>query len=408
MVGYTMRQQGISISVYDPKIDPTAGSYNPRGQLVDSQLVTKVQSYSHELANNWGWKSIMITLGGPPSYLDSWYESGIGRHIEVYDSSGEIITAGFVNRVTVTSNTMRASRGPLIEVCNRCSVVYTPIIYFQNVTPPIMGTEKSTTIAEKDDSQLKYGIIEKVVSGGQLRDETQFTGINEAENLRDKYLEEHQEPDMGDKSFSLGNMNDPAITLEILGYYAWLDLYIYNQSTVGSYTWVSEVMKIVLTADPNGIFSTNYNEIEQNTLLALRYQNDNKTAQSILKEFINQGNDVDDQRRIFGVFEDQKIRYNTIPSTFEYYYKISGKNQNIRQYTTGEDGAIIKPWNVQAGKWMFISDFLPGRFTDTDNKKSDPRAMFIENVNFSAPFGLSVNGIGISELAQYMAKLGVS
>lgn len=402
MIGTFLANNGISMAVYQPDIDPVVGSYTPRYLLVDDKFIKKMQSYSHELSNDWGYKSISLTIGGSQTYLDDWYEKGIGRHIEVYNTAGQVIIAGFVNRVTLTSGTMQASRGPLIDVCNRASVIYTPIID-TSVAPPITGAEKSTVIAEDDDSQAKYGILEKVLSGGQLLDDGT---TDEAEDYRDRYLDENREPDTGDKGISIGNNGDPAIQLEILGYYAWLDLYIYSAITTGT-TTISAKMQAVLGADPNGIISTDYSDIETNNLLTAAYDNDNRTAKTIIEEMVQRGNDTTDERRIFGVFDNQKVVYRTIPDDFTYYYKISSRNQYIRLYSGGENGAIVKPWDVQAGKWLFIGDFLPGRFTDTTNKKDDPRAMFIESVSFSAPHGLSINGIGVSELPQYLAKLGV-
>jgi hypothetical protein len=155
------------------------------------------------------------------------------------------------------------------------------------------------------------------------------------------------------------------------------------------------------------VISADFVGIEPNALLVANYDNDNRTAKTIIEEMVKRGNDTTDDRRIFGIFERQKAVYQTIPSEFEYYYKLSSRNQAIRRFRGGENGEIVKPWDVQAGKWLFIGDFLPGRFTDMTNKKDDPRAMFIESVSFSAPYGLSINGIGVSELAQYLAKMGV-
>lgn len=397
-----VKQSGISIFAYRPTIDPSAGTYIVRGQIIDNKVVEKLQSYSHELSNDGGYKSCSITLGGSQSYLDEWYENGIGRHIDVYSSGGVPIWQGFVNRITQTTNTLQASRGPLIDICNRASVVYTPIID-TSVAPPITGVEKSTIIAEDTNSQSKYGIIEKVLSGGQLLDDGT---TNEAEDYRDRFLDENREPDTSDKGISLGNSGDPAIQLEILGYYAWLGLYIYSSVTTGT-TTVSAKMQTILGADPNGIFSTNYSNIEANNLLVTNYDNSNRTAKTIIEEMFKRGNDTTDERRIFGVFENQRIYYNTIPSDFTYYYKLSNRDQNIRLFKNGESGAVIQPWDVMPGKWLFIGDFLPGRFTNSTNKKADPRAMFIESVSFTAPHGLSLNGIGVSELPQYLAKLGI-
>ena len=402
MIGGFFRQNGISIVAYNPSINPSAGTYIPRFEVADGNLISKIQSYSHEKDNEFGYKTISITLGDQRAKLDDWYENGIGRHIEVYNEAGEIIHAGFVNRVTLTSNAMQASRGPLIDICNRCSVMYTPITD-TSVSPPLTGAEKSTIIADDVDSQFKYGIIEKVLSGGQLLDDGT---TDEAEDYRDRFLNENREPNTGDKGLSIGNSGDTAIQLEILGYYAWLDLYIYSTITTGTII-VSNKIISAISSDPNGIFSTDYSFIETNNLLTAAYDNENNTAKTVIENLVSRGNDTDDNRRIFGVFERETIKYSTIPDEFEYYYSLSSRDQNIRVYNSGNGGQIVRHWNIEPGKWLFISDFLPGRFTDITNKKDDPRAMFIESISFSAPHGVSLNGVGINELPQYLAKLGV-
>lgn len=401
-VGAYLAQSGISMAVFEPFIDLTTGNYYAKNQLVDSRLVEKLQAYGHELSNSAGYSSISVTIGGNQSYIDEWYESGVGRHVEVYNTAGAVICAGFVNRLTVSSSTLQASRGPLTELCNRCSVAYTPILDV-SVSPPITGSEKSTILVDNTVSQENYGIIEKVLSGGQLLDDGT---TNEAEDYRDRYIDENKDLRTSDKGLSLGNSGQPSVSLEILGYYAWLDFYIYSSIAVGT-TTLSAKMQTVLGADPNGVISSNYVDIESNALLVANYDNDNRTAKTIIEEMVKRGNDTTDARRIFGVFEGQRAIYQTIPDYFDYYYKLGSRNQNIRIYASGENGMIVKPWDVQAGKWLFIGDFLPGRFTDQADKKDDPRAMFIESVSFSAPYGLSVNGIGVSELAQYLAKMGV-
>lgn len=404
-IGSFFTQNGISISAFKPTVNPSAGSYEPRGQEFDKSMINRLVSYSHSKNSKWGYKSVGISITGPiMGYLDKWYDEGLGVHIEVYNKAGGVIMAGFVNRVTLSSGTLSASRGPLVDLCNRCSVIYTPIIDV-SVSPPLTGAEKSTVIAEDSSSQEKYGIIEKVLSGGQLLDDGT---TDEAEDYRDRYLDENREPGTGDKGLSLGNAGEATIQLEVLGYYAWLNLYIYSTILTGT-TTVSAKMQSVLGADPTGIFSTNYSGIETNSLLTPVYDNDNRTAQTIIEKMVERGNDTDDTRRIFGVFDEQKVVYKSIPDEFDYLYRISSRDQKIRRYSTGNSvGNVVDPWDVEAGKWLFLGDWLPGRFTSTVNKKDDPRAMFLEDVTFNAPYGLSMNGVGISELPQYLAKLGVS
>jgi hypothetical protein len=78
----------------------------------------------------------------------------------------------------------------LLDVGNRISVVYTPILD-ATVDPPVVGVRQPTAIAEDSDSQDRYGIVEKVLSGG-----TCFQA--DAERYRDTFLAENALPQTGE------------------------------------------------------------------------------------------------------------------------------------------------------------------------------------------------------------------
>jgi hypothetical protein len=67
------------------------------------------------------------------------------------------------------------------------------------------------------------------------------------------------------------------------------------------------------------------------------------------------------------------------------------------------------PWNVLPARWIFRPDFLVGRFLPISAASlgSDPRAAFIEVVQFDAPYSLSINGRKLSQLDQVLARRGL-
>ena len=78
------------------------------------------------------------------------------------------------------------------------------------------------------------------------------------------------------------------------------------------------------------------------------------------------------------------------------------KRQDIETYTTGE---TVRPWDVLPARWMFLPDFLAGQFQPTD-RRLDPRFLFIESVQFTAPSTVQISGQKISRIPQMIARLG--
>lgn len=398
MVSSHKQSRNLSISAFQPAIDPVGGTYDVDNSLISDNLAFLIDTYSHNKNTTVGHDSFSFALKVTQAELDDWYESGLGRHIQVYDHGQNKLIDGFVNNVSVNSVFLSASRGPLLDVNNRVSVMYSPKDV--SVFPPISGATTETTIANDTESQKRYGILEAVLSGGTILDDGT---TNWADVMRDKHIDEFRFPSTTDKGVSLGDESEPSVTIDVLGYYYFLSKYAYNSTTPAT-TTLSAQLQTILGADPNGVISTDYSQIEANALIVPIGEDRNRFADTIIKELITLGNDVDDTRRIFGVYNDQRVRYYNIPTEFEYEIALRDPTQNIHLFG---NGPIVEPWNVEAGKWLFISDFLIGRVPANTELKNDPRAMFIESVSYSTPFGLSLNGIKVSELPQLFAKVGM-
>ncbi len=318
-----------------------------------------------------------------------------------------------------------------MNVANRVSVVYTPYVDI-TVPEPTTGETTETTIAEDEESQRRYGILETIVNGGTLTDDATFCGggctpTNQAEELRDAYLNEYKNPETSHTVTSTTGEN-PSLVLSCLGYVEWLSKYIYNRTEeecwqISRWTppvwmrsvvyndegsvsiWLPDKIKMVLAADPNGIISTDYSDIletNQYLLLANCIENQNKTAKAIIDELVAQG-DAYDNRTIFGISKGRKAYYRAVPNEIEYYYQIYSRDR----FVLDKSGAVVQPWNVQAGKWLRLTDFMVGYMTGND-LRSDPRNIFIETVRYEAPYGLQIQGNKIAKVKQLMAKFGVS
>jgi hypothetical protein len=69
-------------------------------------------------------------------------------------------------------------------------------------------------------------------------------------------------------------------------------------------------------------------------------------------------------------------------------------------------GAAVKPWRVLPGKWLQVTDFLPGSSYAT--LLEDPRCMFIERVSFSIPWDVQLQGGDTDTAPQVLAQQGLA
>ena len=387
---------GISISVFKPTIDIAGGpTYTMRGELVDGWLNQNIDSYNHEILANGGWWSASMSLSGSLTDMEDWLVNGLNRHVEVSNSALVKIWEGFVNQVSLSAGTLQATRGPLMDIANRVSVVYTPILD-ATVAPPIEGSETTTTIANNVASQASYGIFEQVISGGKLLDDGT---TDDATELRDTYLAESREPETGEE-INLGSSTVASVQIDLLGYVHRFQRWIY-QDTVAATAQLDAMLPAILAADPNAIFTAANSTIATNALLVSGYSNDNRMAWDVIQELVSLG-DAAANRYTFGVYDNQHAIYAIAPDTTAYQHRIAGESMDIETYTTGE---TVRPWDMLPARWLFLPDFLAGQFQPTD-RRLDPRFLFIESVQFTAPSTVQISGQKISRIPQMIARLG--
>lgn len=360
--------------------------------VVDDQISFKQDSYSHEILANGGYDKASFTITDRQQKLEDWYENGIGRHIEIFNESLRKIGEYFVNEVKINLGGFSATRGPLLNVRNRVTGVYQTASY--NTNPPIGGVQARTSTANDTNSQGLYGIREITLDIGEGRTQT------EANQVRGTYLREYKDPETTE-SLSPGAGSGPNVEVVCLGYYHLLD-YIYSQTANTGTQNLRAKIRAVLDAEPNSIFSNDYTSVATNALQVPQYDDEEKEAWSIIQDLVARG-DSSDNRYIFQILNERKAYYNAVPTTFEYQYALSDPQQKIEKYNAGYR---VFPWNVEAGKWILISDFLVGS-TIPSNIRQDKRAIFIESVSFSAAYGLDIKGGKVQSLPQKIARLGI-
>lgn len=346
------------------------------------EIVSSVDSYTHQNDADGGFKNCSFTFKSSIEDIEDWLKYGLGRHIIAYSDDTNRIFEGFVNEISANLGTLTINRGPLVDISNRVTVRYTDFT---------VGQPANTTAQNDTDSQGLYGIWHKVFSVGSVSSAT-------AENIRNTYLQEGKYPETG-VTISPGS-GSLSITVNCLGYIEFLT-YPYNEATDTTYTLREKVLE-VLGDSPNAVFSTDYSYIETNTLSVTRLDNDYRQADTVIGDLVDMGGDSNNNRRLFGCYEDRILFLQEIPSTVEYIFRLSDTSGLVRDLANN----VIDPWNIRPGKWLQILDLLPGEGTPT-NLREDPRMVFIETVTFTAPYDFSINGGKTNTVTQQLAKLGL-
>lgn len=388
--------KGLSILISVPLV---------QGDDVIDNVADIVESYQHTISANGGYISADIVMKGNQEFLEGWLQYGLGRDIKVFGPQQQLIWEGYVNQVDVTMGGATFTRGPLSNLGNRVSAMYTP--YMRkctdlNVDPdcvddgePITGTTTETPIVEDFYSQSKYGIWEKVLNIGEA-------WPVDAEYIRDIFLTESAYPE-GNPSLSLSsNEGDLSLKLSCRGYIDWLG-YSYNYETDNLSDEVSDIIIQIVTAEPNGIFSTQHDKIDYNPIIIPRGTSENKTAATLIGDILALGGGNYD-RWTFGVYGGRKFVYTSIPTDVEYVYYKTGRTQQVETMA----GAVVEPWDVLPCKWVAIPTFLTGFGIKIEDYRNDPRVFFGEEVSYTAPDQVTISGAKLRRLEQLLAQKGLA
>jgi hypothetical protein len=390
----------LSFQLWQPKINPASPLYTPRGTFL-GEITNQVEDYSQVLTPIHGMKSAGLTIKVNQFKAEEWIEEGLGRHVEVIADVGGLRFAGLVNKLTWTLGGFTVVRGPLTQVVNSVVVAYGRTDLNTGTTTG--GETTFTPAAEDTDSQARYGRLETIINAGDRE-------VPTAAQIRDTYLEDHKDPQT-DKSLAIGATGsaDSVLTLELLGYWQFMTRYTYTNASVGT-TNPSAKIDDVLAGDPLGIFDPTTANIERNTTLfdVRETETDRMTAFEVVRDVVAIGF-PSSVRAIFGVYFDQDSGlpywdYRQIPDTIDYASELGGSQPQVKEYLAG---ALVLPWNVLPGRWLFYPDFLAGRVAPGVPIRFDPRNQFLESVTYTAPAMLTLEGAKVKRTDQLLNRLGI-
>lgn len=378
-----MEPPNLSINVYTRPIDGADFLYR----------LNQPEGYSHTILANGGYWNASFTLPGRIVDMDDWIANGLGRLITVYDETLSICWQGFVNEVEAVYGPLTVKYGPLLGIANQVRITYSTVDI--TTSPPTVGLRATTAAVRDTTSQVLYGIIPKMLSTGGATPVT-------AAQITTTYLAEHARPKTTKTWAGGGQMaSAPSLTVSCVGAAQWL-MYPYNYTASSGAVNASAKIVAIIAANPNIAWLPFTGSLATNTLQVQRWENDYNLAWDLIMEVVAQG-DAANNRWLFGVYEDYTCRYEAAPTTVEYNQRLTDAAQRVTLAT----GAPVPPWRVLPGKWLLFPDLLVGGSIPAD-LKDDPRAMFIESVTYTQPFGLELQGGSTDTLKQLLGQLGLS
>lgn len=334
----------------------------------------EISSYSQNIGANVGYDGASLSLKINKYDIVELANWLIGKEMFTYVDTS-IIWSGIVNSISFVLGSENIEVGPYLDISNKILVKYTDYL---------TGVPNVTTYANNTDSQNQYGVLVKILNGGSI-------SATNANKIRDKYLLENAYPRIN-KSISTGG--SLSFSINCIGHYHLLGTYNYNDSSTDSGNLSTKIQSVV-AAQPNSIFSTDYTNIETNTLSVSFNEYSDRMAIEIIKELVSLGDDTTDNKSVFGVY-NRIPYYRTIDYNTKYYLDISSKQQNI----SSPNGYALRPWEIKPGYFMeFIGD---RQFSINNQTKS-----FIDSVTYTYPYSFQIQSGDSGTLSQQLAKLGI-
>lgn len=350
------------------------------------------QNWRHNINSFGGFDTASFDMIDSPNVMEDWTTNGLGRSIVAYDDALTPMWEGFVNSISINEGGLAVTVGPLTDVANRVFAVYSGVD--TSVYPPEIGVRKRTPTFSNLTSQAEWGIWPETLSMAGVTDAN-------ADQLVQMYLKEHGDPEISSQfSFSRGGVS---LTVECIGWYRTL-LHVYNYTALSGDIAISTRIQEIITAQLNAWISTDYSQIVANTSTVPRYENDDTIALEHLRGLTAMG-DASLNRHLFGVYEDRKVVYQQASTQIDYEIRLKDSSQKILD----PGGAVVPPWRVRPGKWVFFSDFMPGLGAPYPVLHEDPRLLQIESVQYDSnvQFGVQLTGGHSSKYEQKSARLGL-
>lgn len=291
--------------------------------------------------------------------LESFFEYGLGRDIKAYNHKGTVDYHGFILSMRMNTG-IHVLKKSMQNIANKMWARY-------DDSGGVNPTARST-VYQHTASQNRFGIIEKVIGGGQ---QSGAAAINQA--VQNK-LATIAWP-MVDFDYEAGK-GQPYIEIVGIGYHHTLGWRTYNQTAVAGNADLSVVAADVISECGDFIASSN---ITTNTISVPREYDTDRYAKDTLISLAAMG-DSSGNRCLSRVIEDRKYTMGPVRSDTFVKYTINVWELDGR--IADDQGAILDPDEVDANEWIRWSSAAKPTSTVYTHNIDDPNISFIESVSY--------------------------
>jgi len=215
-----------------------------------------------ERTADWTFGRLRFTMPGSRPELEDFFEYALGRNVKVHNDRGEIDYEGFIFALDLNTGVHRLKKS-LQHIFNRCWARY-------DATGGVGATQRSTVLNDAN-SQARFGIIERVIGGGQ---QSGLAAIDQGvQNKLEWFTWPQINPDFG------AGRGDPSIQITAVGYAHTLKWRVYNQVAVGGDANLSVVASAVIAECGDFIASS---DIDLNLLQVPREYDTDRAALDIM------------------------------------------------------------------------------------------------------------------------------
>lgn len=374
---------GFTVLYYEPL---------PKGGSWLGEINVNLENWRHTISAFGGFDQASFEIIDRQDIVEDWVRYGLFRPIVVYDQFLTPIWEGFVDSITVNQAGLSITLGPVTQIANRVKAIYSGVD--TSVYPPQIGVRKQTPVINNTTSQAEWGIWWEILSLAGVTD-------SNADQLVDLYLEEHGHPEIN-SNFSFSE-SDVSLSISCLGWYHTLT-YPFNYTDTSGTVSIATRISQVLAANPNDWISSDLSRITANTTTVPLYEDDDQLALEHIRGLTAMG-DEHTLRHLFGIYENRQAVYNHVSETLDYTVELADASRHILDLS----GAVVYPWRIRPGKWIFFSDFMAGLGSPYSNFHQDPRMLRIETVNFDmrTPYHVQFSGGISNKYEQRQARLGL-
>lgn len=387
-----------------PPIPSVAVLKHPKHGRATLKYVDRPDKYSHTLGAWLGYDSARFTTGATMSDLNFWVDS-LGCKVEAHSPAMDKVWEGFIDEVRINVGPLAYTVGPLMDVGNQLLLIWSRTQ--ENWDKPSSSTNYHITIPTTDamKSQDRYGVIWKALNAGTCT-------LNGSADVVEKFYRYNLAPK---KSWDVrsGRGQLPTVDVRCLGYVHWLNWYIddWDDFWLSGYEYINVHISRILSANPNSSWlAIDETYLQTNASSMPDALPPDMTALEQIKEAMTWGSGSPDyQRWLFGMYNDFQVHYEQAPEYGDLEYEIHLEDDRLAvQSAHTAVGARVQPWHVKPGKWVILSDFLPGlTVSDAFGYYDDPRIGFVEEVRYTAPHALQLKGADFDRMDQFMNYWGL-